>query len=236
MGLYYTAREAMNKCCVSSVVTVQRNRHHFVYKGHDYVRSVIILMAERSPSRGLPRLWKWLGPAGDRNGSCRERKCWEKQNDGLLGEFPWNFTLSSHSAQERRNGGKKRNRKEVSSGKGKGDKRCPNRGQRRVSGDHFHPGVDGHGWAREKRPSTPDQLPLPLSNACCQGQDYRAKGFILRSRIQERRVNDSISMFLGKNVLIVGHLWKEYRCPSLSIEVWPFLKELIISALSYDLK
>lgn len=72
---------------------------------------------------------------------------------------------------------------------------------------------------RVKRPSTPDQLPLPLSNACRQGQDYRAEGFILRSRIQERRVNDSISMFSGKNVLIVGHLWKEHRCPSLSIEV-----------------
>lgn len=114
---------------------------------------------------------------------------------------------------------------------------CPNRNQRRVSGDKVSTLVlkviDEHmkrDW-------------LPLIRYTCTYQMHLARGRITEQNVlfwstgwsRERRVNDCIGMFLGKNILTIGYLWKECRCPESSMEFWPFLKGLIVSALSYDL-
>lgn len=77
--------------------------------------------------------------------------------------------LSSKSAKERRNRRKKKNQK-LSSGGEKGDdeKLSNSESEESIRRRSSHLGVEGHRRAREKRLSTPNQVPLTLSNACHQ--------------------------------------------------------------------
>lgn len=90
--------------------------------------------------------------------------------------------LSSKSAKERRNRRKKKNQKKLSSGEEKGDdeKLSKSESEESIRRKSFHLGVEGHRRARAKRLSTPNQVPLTLSNVCPQRQDYRANCSILR--------------------------------------------------------
>ena len=118
--------------------------------------------------------------------------------------------LSSKSAKERRNRRKKKNQKKLSSGEEKGDneKLSKSESDESIRRKSFHLGVEGHRRAREKRLSTPNQVPLTPSHVYCQRWDH---GVLSEGSALRRRVSYFISMFLGKNLLMTGHLWKEHR-------------------------
>lgn len=193
-----------------------------MYKGHDYMHSVIIVMAERCPITGFPRLWKWLAVCV---ASWSNRQLQLQQlNTQVLGEAEWwasrrvplkhpNWALKVLKKEETEE--RKGIKRSFPVGKKRETMRsCPNRSQKRVSGDKVSTLVlkviDGH----VKRDC------LPLIRYPCAYRVHITRGTIIEqnvlfwsTRSQERRVNNCIGMFLGKNVLIVGHLWKERRCP-----------------------
>lgn len=77
--------------------------------------------------------------------------------------------LSSKSAKERRNRRKKKNQKKLSGGEEKGDdgKLSKSESEESIRRSSLL-GVEGHRRTREKRLSTPNQVPLTLSKACHQ--------------------------------------------------------------------
>ena len=89
--------------------------------------------------------------------------------------------LSSKSAKERRKRKKKKNQKKLSSGEEKGDdeKLSKSESEESIRRKSFHLGVEGHMRAREKRLSTPNQVPRTLLNACHWRLDYKADCSIL---------------------------------------------------------
>lgn len=85
--------------------------------------------------------------------------------------------MSSKSAKERRNRRKKNNQKKLSTGEEKGDdeKLSISESEESIRRKSFHLGVEGHRRAREKRFSTPNQVPLTPSHAYHQRWHHRTK-------------------------------------------------------------
>ena len=106
--------------------------------------------------------------------------------------------LSSKSAKERRNRRKKKNQKKLSSGEEKGDneKLSKSESDESIRRKSFHLGVEGHRRAREKRLSTPNQVPLTPSHVYCQRWDHGvlSEGSALRRRYDNSKTISSFKM------------------------------------------
>ncbi|KAM5280346.1 sodium channel protein type 9 subunit alpha isoform 1-T1 [Ctenodactylus gundi] len=136
--------------------------------------------------------------------------------------------LSSKSAKERRNRRKKKNQKKLSSGEEKGDheKLSKSESEESIKRKSFLLGVEGHGRAREKRLSTPNQSPLSIRGSLFSARrSSRTSLFSFRGRGKdigsETEFADDEHSIFGDNEsrrgsLFVPHRARERRSSNIS--------------------
>ena len=155
---------------------IQR-KHYFPYEGRGYMHSVIKLWqrgAFCSSWNGLT-VCVLLVQQAIALAAAEYTSIGRSRIMGLSESSSETSKLSSKSAKERRNRRKKKNQKKLSSGEEKGDdeKLSKSESEESIRRKSFHLGVEGHRRAREKRLSTPNQVPLTPSRVYCQRRDRR---------------------------------------------------------------
>lgn len=150
-----------------------------MHKGHDYMDSVIKFMVERClPHNRVSQTLEMTYHMCDllvqqaiAMAAAEYTSIGRSRIMGFSESSSETSKLSSKSAKERRNRRRKKNQKKLASGEEKGDneKLSKSESEESIRRKSFHLGVEGHRRAREKRLSTPNQVPMQLSNAYCQG-------------------------------------------------------------------
>lgn len=194
-----------------------QRKHYFPYEGHDYMHSIIKFVVKRCILQFLELahcVCVLLVQQAIALAAAEYTSIGRSRIMGLSESSSETSKLSSKSAKERRNRRRKKNQKKLSSGEEKGDdeKLSKSESEESIRRKSFHLGVEGHRRAREKRLSTPNQVPVTPSHVYCQRWDHRVP---TEGRALRRRVSDFISMSLGKTYWWLGIYGKNIEIYSL---------------------